>query len=175
MLIPDETYGNTPVFLAATGDHAEAIKALKKLGADLNTPGVNGATPIYAAALKRHSNAVATLYRLGATTSTSNGESSWADRFVKHSTFNAVITLSIFGVPITLLVMLFFYSIVTVMCIGTVLLLAFYQFLKVIGTRWGHFEALRMIEEVVASDGVPDWKKKRTTGGNKQANNKKDK
>jgi hypothetical protein len=89
------------------------------------------------------------LHSLGAEASTTSDDTtSWADSFVRHRIFNAVMTLVIFGVPIALLTMLFFFTFVSVLAIAVVLLFVFYHVLKVIGTRWGHFEAVRVIEEV---------------------------
>ena len=70
MKIPDWNYGQTPVYAAAEGGHANAIRALCRLGADLNTPSDKGATPVFAAAQKGHVQTIRTLCELGADVNT---------------------------------------------------------------------------------------------------------
>jgi ankyrin repeat protein len=59
------------VYIAAGNGHADAIRALCQLGADVNTPEKNyGCTPVYAAACFGHVEAIRALCELGADVNT---------------------------------------------------------------------------------------------------------
>ena len=51
--------------------HADAIRVLEELGADVNIPNDNGATPVYVAAQNGHIETIRVLKELGADVDTS--------------------------------------------------------------------------------------------------------
>ena len=48
------TTGGKPLHLAAEQGHSEVLSVLIEEGADINSPGSDGATPLYIAALNGH-------------------------------------------------------------------------------------------------------------------------
>jgi ankyrin repeat protein len=65
-------HGETIVFMAAINGHADTIRVLAELGADVNIPNKNGCAPVYIAAKNGHADAIRVLAELGADVNTPN-------------------------------------------------------------------------------------------------------
>jgi ankyrin repeat protein len=63
--VPQEE-GNTPLYTAAGGGHADVVAALIQYGADVNLASSNGATPLQAATMRGHRDVVELLLDAGA-------------------------------------------------------------------------------------------------------------